>query len=295
MDDARLHTHYMDAEERVDWVGNIPFLLVNLGSGLVLWTGVSAIALSVAVVTLAVRMFGLTGGYHRYFCHRSFRTSRTFQFVLAWLGCAAAQMGPLWWAAHHRHHHRHSDTHSDVHPPGVKGFLWAHMGWLMSPSNERTRLDLVPDLAQYPELRWLNRHHYVPPATLIVGLLGAGAWLQSAYPALGTSPLQMLAWGFFVSTTVLYHVTFAVNSFAHTFGRRRFDTGDDSRNNWLVALLTAGEGWHNNHHRFPGSARQGFYWWEVDMTHYGILLLSWLGVVWDVRGPTATVLEEGRR
>ena len=168
MDNARAHTHYMDAEERVDWIGNIPFLLVNLGSVLVLWTGVSTVALCVAFITLAVRMFGLTGGYHRYFCHRSFGTSRFFQFVLAWTGCAAAQMGPLWWAAHHRHHHRHSDTHQDVHPPGVKGFLWAHMGWVMSPSNERTRLDLVPDLAAYPELRWLNRHHYVPPAVLIV-------------------------------------------------------------------------------------------------------------------------------
>jgi stearoyl-CoA desaturase (delta-9 desaturase) len=293
--DAHLHSHYMDAEERIDWIGNLPFLAVNLGALAVLWTGWSPVAVGVACVTLAVRMFGLTAGYHRYFCHRSFKTSRAFQFVLAWLGCSAAQMGPLWWAAHHRHHHRHSDTHEDVHPPGVKGFLWAHMGWIMSPSNEKTRLDLVPDLSRYPELRWINRHHYVPPAMLIVALLVLGTWLATAYPELGTGPAQMLAWGFFLSTTVLYHVTFAVNSFAHTFGRRRYDTRDDSRNNWWVALLTAGEGWHNNHHRFPGSARQGFYWWEIDMTHYGIVLLSWARIVWDVRGPTAAVLDEGSR
>ena len=294
MDKTHLHSHYAGTEERVDWIGNLPFLAVNLGTLSVLWTGWSPIALLVAFTTLALRMFGLTAGYHRYFSHRSFGTSRAFQFVLAFLGCAAAQMGPLWWAAHHRHHHRHSDTHEDVHPPGVKGFFWAHMGWVMSPSNEATRLDLVPDLTAYPELRWINRHHYVPPATLIVVLLALGAALQAWAPGLGTGPGQLVAWGFFASTTVLYHVTFAVNSFGHTFGRRRYETGDDSRNNWLVALLTAGEGWHNNHHRYPGSARQGFYWWEVDATHYALTALSWLGVVWDLRQPSAAVLEEGR-
>lgn len=292
---AHVRSHYRGAGEEVRWIGNIPFLVVHAACLMVLWTGWSPIALLMAFVTLAARMFGLTGGYHRYFSHRSFQTSRFFQFVLAWLGCAAAQMGPLWWAAHHRHHHRHSDTEHDVHPPGVKGFFWAHMGWIMSPTNQETRLDLVPDLTTYPELRWLNRFHYVAPISLAVLLWLLGDALATYAPALGTSGWQMLAWAFFVSTTALYHITFAVNSFGHVFGSRRYDTDDDSRNNWIVALLAGGEGWHNNHHRYPGSARQGFYWWEIDMTHYGLQLLALVGIVWDVRAPSKAVLQEGQR
>ncbi len=295
MNKTHLHSHYYDAREYVDWVANVPFLLIHAGCLAVVWTGWSATAVVVAFATLAARMFGLTGGFHRYFSHRSYKTSRLFQFVLAWLGCAAAQKGPLWWAAHHRYHHRHSDTHEDVHPPGVKGFFWAHMGWVMSPSNDNTRYELMPDFADYPEMRWVNEHHYMPPASLIVVLLGLGQGLKVWAPELGAGPLQLLVWGFFISTTVLYHVTFSVNSFGHTFGRRRYGTDDDSRNNLWVALLTAGEGWHNNHHRFPGSARQGFYWWEIDMTHYALRILSWLGIVWDLREPSRAVLEEGRK
>lgn len=281
-------------EAPIDLVSNIPFLSVHLGCLLLFWTGIGPVAAAVGLVSLAVRMFGLTGGYHRYFCHRSYETGRAFQFVLGWIGASAAQMGPLWWASHHRHHHREADTEGDVHPPGVKGFFWAHMGWVMSPSNADTDYSRVSDLAVYPELRWLNRYHWVPPLLLAVGLWGLGTYLAAAWPQAATSGLQMLAVGFFLSTTLLYHVTFAVNSLGHTLGGRRYDTRENSRNSLLLALVTGGEGWHNNHHRYPGSERQGFYWWEIDLTHYALVALSWIGLVRNLRGPSPEVLEEGR-
>ena len=279
--------------ERVDLLRSIPFISVHLLCLAVFWTGLSATALGIAFLTLALRMFGLTAGYHRYFCHKAFKTSRPFQFVLAWLGMSAAQYGPLWWAGHHRSHHRHSDTEKDVHPPGVKGFFWAHAGWIMCPANQRTKVEWVPDLVKYPELRWLDRNHYLAPVSLGVALWFLGEWLAAAYPGLQTNGWQLVVVAMFCSTTVLYHVTFAVNSFGHQFGSRRYDTNDESRNSLWLALVTGGEGWHNNHHRYPASERQGFYWWEIDFTHYGIALLSRLGIVWDVRGPSSAVLQEG--
>ena len=278
--------------ERIDLVRSVPFIAVHLACLAVMWTGVSVTALAIGFMTLALRMFGLTAGYHRYFCHRAFKTSRVFQFVLAWLGTSAAQKGPLWWAGHHRSHHRYSDTEEDVHPPGVRGFLWAHAGWTMSPKNRRTKVEWVPDLTKYPELVWLDRNHYVAPITLGVALFFLGDGLAAAYPTLGTDGWQLLVVALFCSTTVLYHVTFAVNSIGHQFGSRHYDTNDESRNSLWLALVTGGEGWHNNHHRYPASERQGYFWWEVDFTHYGVVLLSWLGVVWDVRGPASTVLQE---
>ena len=277
---------------RAAWT-NLPFLGVHLACGLILWTGISPVSAGIGLATLLVRMFGLTGGYHRYFCHHSFQTSRVFQFMLAWAGAAAAQKGPLWWAGHHRSHHRYSDTEADVHPPGVKGFYWAHIGWVMAEANVRTKSEWVPDLMKFRELSWLDRNHYLAPTSLAVGLFGLGAWLDATQPQLDTSGLQLLTVAFFLSTTVLYHVTFAVNSVGHTLGHRRYDTRDASRNGLLLALVTAGEGWHNNHHRYPVSERQGFYWWEIDFTHYGVVFLSWLRIVWDVRGPSPAVLQEG--
>ena len=281
--------------DQIDWLRNLPFILLQLGCLAVFWTGVSKFALAVGAVTLAARMFGLTAGYHRYFCHRAFKTSRVLQFVLAWLGASAAQRGPLWWAGHHRWHHRHSDTAEDVHPPGVRGILWAHAGWIMSKRNDRTRIEWIRDFAAYRELRWLDANHYVAPVSLGVALFLLGAWLAAAYPGLGTNGPQLVVVGLLCSTTLLYHCTFAVNSIGHTVGSRRYVTRDNSRNSFWLALLTAGEGWHNNHHRYPASERQGFYWWEIDLTHYGVVLLSWLRLVWDVRGPSDDVLREGAR
>ena len=279
--------------DRIDWIGNLPFLGIHLGCLLVLWTGISGIALAIGLMTLLLRMFGLTAGYHRFFCHRTFKTSRVFQFVLAWLGASSAQKGPLWWAGHHRHHHRHADTDDDVHPPDAKGFFWAHAGWIMCPRNQPTRLELVLDFSKYRELRWLDDNHYVAPVSLAVALYALGQWLETGYPTLGTNGGQLVTIAFCCSTTLLYHVTFAVNSFGHRYGSRRFSTNDTSRNSFWLALLTAGEGWHNNHHRYPVSERQGFYWWEIDMTHYGVKLLSWLRIVWDIRGPSGAVVKEG--
>lgn len=217
------------------------------------------------------------------------------QFVFALLGTTAAQKGPLWWAALHRHHHRYADTEEDIHPPTVKGFWWSHVGWILSPRYEETRFHAIRDFARFPELRFLNRYHLLPPVALAVGLFLLGWALHHGAPSLGTSGWQLLVWGFFLSTVLLWHVTFCVNSLAHVFGRRRFETADTSRNSFLLALFTFGEGWHNNHHRFPGSERQGFFWWEVDFTHYLLKLLSWCGLVWDLREPPAWVYTEARR
>ncbi len=257
-------------DRRVDWVRVLPFIGMHAACLGVLAVGAPADAVLVAVVLYLVRMFAITGFYHRYFSHRTFRTSRAAQFVFAVIGASASQRGPLWWAAHHRRHHRHSDTELDVHSPRQHGFWWSHMGWITSARNFPTQLHEVRDLAQYPELRWLDRFDVVVPLTLAAGLFVAGGW-------------AWLVWGFFVSTVVLFHCTCFINSLAHRLGTRRYETSDDSRNSWLLALITLGEGWHNNHHRYPGAARQGFFWWEIDLTYYGLKALAWLGVIRDLR------------
>lgn len=282
-------------DERIDLLGSVPFLAMHLGALLALLTGVSWAAAIACLVTCWVRMFGITAGFHRYFSHRSFKTSRTFQFVLAYVGTMAAQNGPLWWASHHRLHHRYADTDRDIHSPGLRGLWWSHVGWILCRRYVGYDKEIVKDLRRFPELRFLGRYHMIAPASLAVAMFLLGGWLSARWPSLGTSGWQMLGWGFFVSTVIGYHVTFLVNSVSHTSGRRRFNTSDDSRNNWWVALLTLGEGWHNNHHRWPTSERQGFYWWELDMTHYVLRALSWLGVVWDLRAPPRRIYEEAER
>jgi stearoyl-CoA desaturase (delta-9 desaturase) len=274
-----------DPDERIDLLGSIPFLLMHLACLLAVWTGVSAVAVTVCLIFYGLRMFGITGGYHRYFSHRSYKTGRVFQFVLGWLGTMAAQKGPLWWAAHHRRHHGSSDTADDVHSPVVRGFWWSHVGWILCRKYSETDVQVIKDLVPYPELRFLNRFHALPPAALAAFMLALGKSLQVFAPGLNTSATQMLVWGFFISTILVYHGTFLVNSLAHCFGRRRYPTKDDSRNNLLIALITLGEGWHNNHHFAPSSERHGFYWWEIDVSHYILKTLSWLGLVWDLKAP----------
>jgi stearoyl-CoA desaturase (delta-9 desaturase) len=272
----------------VDWPRVLPFVAVHLGCLGVFWTGYSMTAVAVAAALYLLRMFAITAFYHRYFSHRAFRTSRAAQFVFAVLGTSAVQRGPLWWAAHHRHHHAHADRPTDCHSPSEHGFFWSHVRWFLARENFATRTALVRDLARYPELRWLDRYDVVVPVALAVLLFATGEWLQSAAPALGTDGWQLLVWGFCISTVVLWHATFTINSLAHRFGRRRYETRDDSRNNAWLALLTLGEGWHNNHHRYPGSARQGFYWWEIDVSWYGLRLLAAVGIVSELRRvPTA--------
>ena len=232
-----------------------------------------------AVATFYLRMFGITAGYHRYFSHRTYKTSRVFQFLLALLGTTSVQKGVLWWSANHRDHHRYSDTDKDVHSPR-KGFIWSHMWWILVDDHFDTKFDRIKDFAKYRELRWLNTFHIVP----VVGF-AVLTWLVGGWGG--------LVWGFFVSTVLLWHSTFFVNSINHIFGYRRFKSGDDSTNNWWVALLTMGEGWHNNHHYYQATVRQGFYWYEIDLTYYILRGLSALGIVWDLRMPPERVLEEG--
>ena len=258
------------AAKRVDWVRVVPFIALHAMCLGVFFVGWHPEAVAVAIALYLVRMFAITGFYHRYFSHRTFRASRPVQFILALVGSSATQRGPLWWAAHHRKHHRYSDTELDVHSPRQHGFWWSHMGWITSAENFPTDLREVRDFARYPELRWLDRFDILVPVLLATTLflIGGAPWL---------------IWGYFVSTVALFHGTSLINSLAHRMGRRRYDTGDDSRNSLVLALVTLGEGWHNNHHKYPGAARQGFFWWEIDITYYGLVLLQWLRVIRDLR------------
>jgi stearoyl-CoA desaturase (delta-9 desaturase) len=280
------------SERKLDWPRVLPFLLLHAGCLGALWTGISSFAAAVAALLFALRMFAITAFYHRYFSHRAFRTSRAAQFVFALLGASAVQRGPLWWASHHRHHHAYADQVADSHAP-LHGFLWSHVGWFLTRANFPPRARLVRDLARYRELRWLDRYDVAVPALLAGVLYALGAWLEQTAPQLGTSGAQLLVWGFCISTVALYHATFTINSLAHRFGTRRFATRDDSRNNFWLALLTFGEGWHNNHHRFPAAARQGFRWWEIDLSYYGLRLLAALGVIWDLR-PVPLSVQQAR-
>ena len=268
--------------DHVEWLKSVPFLAVHavaLATPFLAPFAWRWAALAAALYT--VRMFAITAGYHRYFSHRAYRTSRPFQLALAVLGAMAVQKGPLWWAAHHRDHHRFSDGPEDLHSPIQRGFWWSHVGWVLSERSDRTRVENVPDLARFPELVWLDRWYVVPPAALALVLFLAGG-----APA--------LLWGFFVSTVVLWHATYVINSLAHVLGRRRYATSDGSRNSLALALVTFGEGWHNNHHFFPGSANQGFFWWEVDLSYYALRALAAVGLVRDLRRPPDRVLDAAR-
>ncbi len=262
------------------WLGATPFIAVHILPFLAIWTGTRWQDWAVCFGLYFVRMFGVTGAYHRYFSHRTYKTSRWFQFVLAFLAMSSSQKGALWWAAHHRDHHKYSDTERDPHSPRMWGITYAHMGWLFDHTAE-TRYDRVKDLARYPELVLLNKFWLIPPVltgVVVLLLMGAsGLWI-----------------GFFLSTALLYHGTFTINSLTHVFGSQRFDAGDDSRNNFVLALITLGEGWHNNHHYFQASTRQGFYWWEIDITYYILKMLSWVGLVWDLREPPSRIYEEAQ-
>lgn len=260
----------------------LPFALVHLACFAAIWTGVTVEALVICVVLYVVRMFGATAGYHRYFSHRSFKTSRVGQFLLAVLAQSTAQRGVLWWAAIHRQHHLHSDTELDVHSPRHHGFFYSHVGWIFSRRNDEVDYSTVPDLTRYPELVWLERHPYVVAAALAVA-----CFLLAGWPGLVV--------GFFWSTVLLYHGTFMINSLAHVHGKQRYLTGDDSRNNWWLALITLGEGWHNNHHAYQRSTRQGFRWWEIDPTYYVLKVLSWFRIVWDLGEPPPDVVRNERR
>jgi stearoyl-CoA desaturase (delta-9 desaturase) len=281
--------------ERIAWARIWAFLLLQATCALVFVVGWSPIAVIVCVALYLVRMFGITAFYHRYFSHRTFRAGRAMQFVGALLGAAATQRGPLWWAAHHRKHHRFSDTEQDAHSPHAHGFWWSHIGWIAARRNYKTDLTQVPDLARFPELRWLDRNDLVVPFALLAAMLGLGEALATWAPSLGTNALQMGVWGFCISTTLLFHGTASINSLAHMLGRRVWPTKDKSKNSFVLALLTLGEGWHNNHHWCPGTVRQGFRWWEIDCSYYVLRLLAAFGLVSDLHPVPARVRTRSRR
>ena len=260
----------------------VPFLLVHIGCFAAIWSGVSWPAIVLCAALYWLRMFAIGAVYHRYFSHRAYSTSRVFQFIMAFLAQSTAQKSVLWWAAKHRHHHLHSDTEEDVHSPRQKGFVYSHVGWIFDRKHDATNLVKISDFASYPELMWLHKFELVP-AFVLAGL---------CFLIAGWSGLVV---GFLWSTVLVYHATFCINSLAHVHGRKRYVTGDDSRNNWLLALFTMGEGWHNNHHAYQSSVRQGFRWWEIDVTYYTLVALSWLGIVWDFKMPSKQILRNEQR
>lgn len=282
----------MPNPDSIDWIRTLPFIFMNLGCLFVFIVGVSWTAFITAVVLYFVRLFSIGGFYHRYFSHKTYQTNRFWQFVFAVVAASCAQRGPLWWASHHRQHHMVSDQHEDAHSPVQHGFWWSHVGWFLSRKHYHYNPERVRDLAKYPELVFLDRYDSLVPIILFVSLLVAGVLLKNFAPQLGTGPGQMLVWGFCISTIALFHSTVSINSLCHVFGRQRFKTTDQSRNSLWLALLTLGEGWHNNHHHYPATARQGFYWWEIDITYYILKLFEKLGMIWDVRGVPKHVLEK---
>jgi stearoyl-CoA desaturase (delta-9 desaturase) len=260
-------------------VTNVLFTLVHVAAIVgAIWCW-SWHGLALAIGVYFARMFVVTAAYHRYFSHRAFKTSRAFQFILALGAQSAAQKGVIWWASHHRWHHKHSDTPRDVHSAKLRGFWYSHVGWVLSSDWNETDPALVADLSKYPELRFLNTTGIeILPSVL----------LAIAFLLLGGVP--GLVWGYFVSTVLLWHGSFSINSLSHLFGRRRYATGEGSRNSWLLAVITTGEGWHNNHHHYPSAVRQGFRWWEIDVTYYLLRAMALVGLVWDLRRPPADVV-----
>jgi stearoyl-CoA desaturase (delta-9 desaturase) len=271
-----------DHHDDIIYPSAIPFVLVHLACFAAIWTGITMTSVVLCVGLYWVRIFGIGAGYHRYFSHRSYATSRAFQFALACLSQSTTQKSVLWWAAKHRHHHLHSDTVDDVHSPRQSGFVYSHLGWIFARRHSDTDLSRVADLARYPELMALHRFELAPAVVLAVACFLIGGW-------------PGLVVGFFWSTVLVYHATFCINSLAHVHGSKRYVTGDDSRNNWLLAFFTMGEGWHNNHHAYQASVRQGFRWWEIDPTFYILKALSWTGLVWDLKSPPEAVLRNEQR
>ena len=277
----------------VDWPRCIPFIILHLGCFAIIWVGASPVAIWTAVGLYFFRMFAITGFFHRYFSHKTFSTSRAFQFIMAVWGALSVQRGALWWAYTHRHHHQHSDEEDDKHSPVVDGFWWSHIGWITSKKNFPTDYSKISDLAKYPELVFLNRFDTLVPFLFGISLYAVGTLLPASY---STSGWQMVIWGFFISTTVLFHGTSCINSLAHVFGSKRFKTTEDeSRNSFILTLITLGEGWHNNHHRYQATTRQGFYWWEFDPTYYLLKVMSWTGLIWGLKGVPESIYAEAEK
>ena len=257
----------------------VMFGLIHVAAlGVVFFLPPSLTDLSLLVGLYLLRGFGITAGYHRYFAHRSYQTSRFFQFCLGWFGAMSIQRGPMWWAGHHRNHHKFSDVEGDPHSPILNSVWYSHVGWILSDNLKDADEAVMKDWKKYPELWWLDKYDWLPGVLTAAFCYAVGGW-------------SGFFWGFLFGTVVLYHATFCVNSLCHLAGRRRFETTDRSRNNWFAAIFTMGEGWHNNHHHYPSAARQGFQWWEFDLSYCMLKALAAVGVVWNLRQPTPRALQ----
>ncbi len=268
--DSQAMVNNRQPSDKIDLVRVSPFILTHVLCLGVFFVKFSWSCLLVLAVTYSLRVFALTAFYHRYLSHRAFKTSRVVQFIFAFIGASAGQRGPLWWSAHHRFHHKHSDKPYDKHSPHVRGFFRSHCGWFLLDENFTTDTSLVKDWIKFPELRFIDRYDALPPLVLIVLLYLIGG-------------MKFVFWGYFLSTVLVYHVTFAINSIAHMYGTRTYETNDQSRNNWILALLTFGEGWHNNHHYYPSAASQGRTWKQLDISYLILKALNKLNLVWDLR------------
>ena len=259
--------------QRVNWLVTIILALVHTGAVAALFLfNWRAFASAVLLVWIATG-FGISLGYHRLHTHRSYKVPRLLEYFFAVCGTVTLEGGPIFWVAVHRIHHQKSDQPGDPHSPR-EGAWWSHMGWILfgeaKHNNTRLMAKYAPDLAKDRFYVWLNDYHWIPP--VIVGLM-----------LLVVGGLPMFLWGGCLRTVVGLHATWAVNSVTHLWGSRRFATRDDSRNNWWVALFTFGEGWHNNHHAHPSSARHGLAWYELDISWITIKFLKHLGVARSVR------------
>lgn len=281
-------------DSKIQWLRISPFILLHLAVFAVFWVGVSKFAVLFMLGFYVIRMFAITAFFHRYLSHKTFQTSRIVQFIFILIGTMSAQRGPLWWAAHHRYHHRFTDTEQDPHS-STQGFWYSHIGWFLNDHNFKIRKEVVKDWLKYPELVWLDRFSLPVVLLTAVTIYGLGEWLAVAYPQLETTGPQLLVWGFVISTVLLIHATLCINSLAHLYGSRDFDTTDQSRNNFFLSIITLGEGWHNNHHYYAGSTRQGFYWWQIDVTYYVLKILSWFGLVWALKPVPARIYTASRR
>jgi fatty-acid desaturase len=234
-------------------------------------------ALAVAVVLWCVSIFfGIGIGYHRLLTHRGFKTPRLLRYFLTVCGTLALEGGPIYWIVNHRVHHQHTDRHGDPHTPEEGGW-WSHAGWVLHGTGLTGQTELIrqyaPELLEDPFMVWISNYHWLPLTVLAVVLFALGG-------------LPWLLWGIFLRVTLGLHAVWFVNSATHMWGSRRFSTKDNSRNLWWVAVLTGGEGWHNNHHAYPVSARHGLAWYELDVNYYTIWLLGKLGLATQIRTTT---------
>lgn len=258
----------------ISWNFLVPFCLIHLACLGVIWTGISPAPLVAAVVLYALRIFGITAGYHRLYSHRSYHIpSRALRCIMWFLATSSAQRGVRWWASHHRNHHRHSDQEGDLHSPTQTSLLWSHTGWQYHKSAADTDHGSIRDFDKaFPELATIDRFAWVSPLALIALCLALWGW-------------QGFVIAFCWSTVACWHATFTINSLCHVWGTRPFETTDTSRNNFLLALLLFGEGWHNNHHAFQSSCRQGHTWWQLDISWMVLRLGAMLGLVTKMKEP----------